>query len=77
MFRVDAGQAGTASTRLPVSSSTKALTARGNLVKEKLAQETAIAVGYTSTEFEAFIKAEQARWKPVIERAQIRPEGMG
>ena len=51
--------------------------ARSALVKEKLAQETALAVGNTSTEFEAFIKAEQARWKPVIERAQIKPEGMG
>ncbi|MHA7600418.1 Bug family tripartite tricarboxylate transporter substrate binding protein [Alicycliphilus sp. T452] len=51
--------------------------ARGTLVKEKLAQETALAVGNSSAEFDAFIKAEQARWKPVIERAQIRPEGMG
>ncbi|RYF28679.1 MAG: tripartite tricarboxylate transporter substrate binding protein [Comamonadaceae bacterium] len=51
--------------------------ARSALVKEKLAQETALAVGNTSAEFDAFIKAEQARWKPVIERAQIKPEGMG
>ena len=51
--------------------------ARGTLVKEKLAQETALAVGNTSAEFDAFIKAEQARWKPVIERAQIKPEGLG
>jgi len=51
--------------------------ARSALVKEKLAQETALAVGNTATEFDAFIKAEQARWKPVIERAQIKPEGMG
>ena len=33
------------------------------------------AVGNTATEFDAFIKAEQARWKPVIARAQIKPEG--
>jgi tripartite-type tricarboxylate transporter receptor subunit TctC len=48
--------------------------ARGKLVADKLAQETALAVGNTKEEFAAFIKAEQARWKPVIERAQIRPE---
>jgi tripartite-type tricarboxylate transporter receptor subunit TctC len=48
--------------------------ARGKLVAEKLAQETALAVGNTSAEFAAFIQAEQARWKPVIARAQIRPE---
>ncbi|MES2979565.1 MAG: tripartite tricarboxylate transporter substrate binding protein [Pseudomonadota bacterium] len=49
--------------------------ARGALVKEKLSQETALAVGNTGAEFEAFIRQEQARWKPVIERAQIKPEG--
>jgi tripartite-type tricarboxylate transporter receptor subunit TctC len=48
--------------------------ARGKLVADKLAQETALAVGNTREEFAAFIKAEQARWKPVIARAQIRPE---
>ena len=51
--------------------------ARGALVKDKLAQETALAVGNTSKEFEAFIQAEQARWKPVIQRAEIKPDGMG
>ena len=51
--------------------------ARSTLVKEKLAQETALAVGNTSTEFNAFIKSEQARWKPVIARAEIKPEGLG
>ncbi len=51
--------------------------ARSTAVKDKLAQETALAVGNTGAEFDAFIKAEQARWKPVIERAQIKPEGMG
>ena len=48
--------------------------ARGKLVGEKLSQETALAVGNTKEEFAAFIKAEQARWKPVIARAQIRPD---
>jgi tripartite-type tricarboxylate transporter receptor subunit TctC len=51
--------------------------ARSTLVKEKLAHETAVAVGNTAAEFEAFIKTEQARWKQVIARAHIKPEGMG
>jgi tripartite-type tricarboxylate transporter receptor subunit TctC len=51
--------------------------ARSALVKEKLANETALAVGNTGAEFDAFIKVEQARWKAVIARAQIKPEGMG
>jgi tripartite-type tricarboxylate transporter receptor subunit TctC len=51
--------------------------ARSPLVKEKLANETALAVGNSGAEFEAFIKVEQARWKQVIARAQIKPEGMG
>jgi tripartite-type tricarboxylate transporter receptor subunit TctC len=49
--------------------------ARSASVKEKLAQELALAVGGTGAEFEAFIKTEQARWKPVIERAAIKPDG--
>jgi len=49
--------------------------ARGAIVKEKLSNETALAVGGTAAEFDAFIKAELARWKPVIARAQIKPEG--
>ncbi len=48
---------------------------RGNVVREKLSADTALAIGNTSAEFDAFIKAEQARWKPVIARAQIKPEG--
>ena len=51
--------------------------ARGTLVKDKLAQETALAVGNTSAEFAQFIQAEQTRWKAVIARAQIKPEGVG
>jgi tripartite-type tricarboxylate transporter receptor subunit TctC len=55
---------------------TEAVTAaRGRLVRDKLSQDTALAVGNTRAEFEAFIKQEQARWRPVIARAQIRPEG--
>ena len=51
--------------------------ARSTLVKDKLAADTALAVGSTGAEFGAFIRTEQARWKQVIERAQIKPEGMG
>ena len=50
--------------------------ARGKAVHDKLSQDTALAVGNTRAEFEAFIKLEQARWKPVIARAQIKPEGV-
>lgn len=50
--------------------------ARSKIVNDKLSQDTALAVGNTRAEFEAFIKFEQARWKPVIARAQIKPEGV-
>ncbi len=49
--------------------------ARGKVVSDKLSQDTALAVGNTREEFARFIQQEQARWKPVIARAQIRPEG--
>jgi tripartite-type tricarboxylate transporter receptor subunit TctC len=58
----------------PEVEATKAV--RGSLVKERLAQDTALAVGNTGAEFDAFIKSEQARWKPVILHAQIKPEGV-
>ena len=48
---------------------------RGSIVKDKLAVDSALAVGNSATEFDAFIRAEQARWKPVIARAQIKPDG--
>ncbi len=48
---------------------------RSKLVSDKLSQDTALAVGNTASEFAKFIQLEQARWKPVIARAQIRPEG--
>ena len=50
---------------------------RSAIVTDKLAADTALAVGNSAAEFGAFIKAEQARWKPVIARAQIKPEGLG
>ena len=49
---------------------------RSKIVSDKLSQDTALAVGNTRAEFEAFIKMEQARWRPVITRAQIKPEGI-
>ena len=48
---------------------------RSAAVRDKLSADTALAIGNTADEFDAFIKAEQARWQPVIARAQIRPEG--
>jgi tripartite-type tricarboxylate transporter receptor subunit TctC len=49
--------------------------ARGKAVQDKLSQDTALAIGNTRFEFQSFIQQEQARWKPVIARAQIKPEG--
>ena len=48
---------------------------QGKAVADKLSQDSALAVGQTGREFAAFIASEQARWKPVIARAHIRPEG--
>ena len=50
--------------------------ARSKVVIEKLGQETALAVGNSKEEFAAFIRQEQARWKPVIARADIKPDGI-
>jgi tripartite-type tricarboxylate transporter receptor subunit TctC len=49
---------------------------RSTQVKEKLALDNALAIGSTGAEFDAFIKTEQTRWKQVIARAQIKPEGV-
>ena len=49
--------------------------ARSKVVSDKLSQDTALAVGNTREEFARFIQQEQTRWKPVIARAQIKPEG--
>jgi len=43
-------------------------------VIERLQSDTAIAVGSSPTEFARFIQVEQQRWKPVIQRAQIKPD---
>lgn len=50
--------------------------ARNKAVHDKLNQDSALAIGNTRAEFEAFIKHEQNRWKPVIARANIKPEGI-
>ena len=50
--------------------------ARSQTVREKLSQDTALAVGNSRSEFEAFILQEQNRWKAVIARARITPEGV-
>jgi hypothetical protein len=39
-----------------------------------LSEDTAQAVGGSAQEFARFIAAEQARWKPVIARAKIKPD---
>ena len=41
---------------------------------QRLADDTAQAVGGTPAEFAAFIAAEQKRWQPVIARARIKPD---
>jgi tripartite-type tricarboxylate transporter receptor subunit TctC len=39
-----------------------------------LESDAALPIGSTAQEFAAFIAAEQKRWKPVIERARIKPD---
>ena len=41
---------------------------------ELLENDAAMPIGSTAAEFAAFIAAEQKRWKPVIERARIKPD---
>ena len=41
---------------------------------ERLQGDAAIAVGSTPAEFAAFIAGERERWKPVIERAKVKPD---
>ena len=54
------------------AAATKAMKAPAAI--EKLNADAALAVGSTPTEFSAFISKEQQRWKPVIERAKIKPD---
>ncbi len=41
---------------------------------ERLSADAAIVVGNTPAEFARFIAQEQQRWKPIIARAQIKPD---
>jgi tripartite-type tricarboxylate transporter receptor subunit TctC len=41
---------------------------------EKLAGESALAVGNSPADFAKFIAAEQQRWKIVVARARIKPD---
>jgi tripartite-type tricarboxylate transporter receptor subunit TctC len=41
---------------------------------ERLQGDAAIAVGSTPAEFTAFIAKERERWKPVLERAKVKPD---
>ena len=43
-------------------------------VLARLSAEAAIPVGGTPAQYAAFVDAERRRWKPVIERARIRPD---
>jgi len=43
-------------------------------VLERLQGDAAIAVGSTPAEFAAFIAKERERWKPVLERAKVKPD---
>jgi tripartite-type tricarboxylate transporter receptor subunit TctC len=47
---------------------------RSKAVLDRLAVESAIPVGSTPQEFAQFIATEQARWKEVIQNANIRPD---
>ncbi len=47
---------------------------RSKVVLERLATESAIAVGSTPQEFAQFIAKEQARWKEVIQKAHIKAD---
>jgi tripartite-type tricarboxylate transporter receptor subunit TctC len=47
---------------------------RSTGAKERLGADSAEAVGNTPAQFAAFIAQEQQRWKPVIQRAKVRPD---
>ena len=64
---------------LPQAAADKLALAAARSIKEPAAarlleSEAAIAVGSTPAEFTQFIATEQARWKPVIARAKIKPD---
>ena len=43
-------------------------------MQERLNNDAAIGVGDSLAEFARFIAKEQARWKTVVARAQIKPD---
>jgi tripartite-type tricarboxylate transporter receptor subunit TctC len=47
---------------------------RSQAAKERLEGDAAEAIGNTPAQFAQFIAQEQARWKPVITRARIKPD---
>jgi tripartite-type tricarboxylate transporter receptor subunit TctC len=47
---------------------------RSEAMKGRLAADAALAAGGTPADFAAFIVAEQKRWQPVIQRAQVKPD---
>lgn len=64
---------------LPQAAIDKLAAAAARAVKEpatieRLAHDAAIAVGSTPADYATFIDAEQKRWKPVIQRAKIKPD---
>jgi tripartite-type tricarboxylate transporter receptor subunit TctC len=48
--------------------------AAAKLLENDAAIPIPIPIGSAAAEFAAFIPQEQKRWKPVIERARIKPE---
>lgn len=59
-------------TDILASAAAKAINSPSSI--ELLSKEAAIAVGSTPAEFAKFIALEQQRWKPVLERAKVRPD---
>jgi tripartite-type tricarboxylate transporter receptor subunit TctC len=64
---------------LPQSHADRLSAAAARAVKEPAAMkllenDAAIPIGSTAQEFAQFISQEQRRWKPVIERARIKPD---
>ena len=64
---------------LPQAAADKLAAAAAKAIKEpaslaRLASEAAIAIGSTPAEYAKFIEQEQRRWKPIVARAQIKPD---
>jgi len=64
---------------LPTPATEKLAAAAARAVREpaaleRLQADAAIAVGSTPAEFAAFIVSERERWKPVLERAKVKPD---